>query len=64
MCGFEMYFPPLFFSIVSHLIIQLLHEIQFCRLIHLRYMYIFERVMGLLKWIVMNFARLEVSIAQ
>ncbi|XP_031097902.1 uncharacterized protein LOC116002032 isoform X2 [Ipomoea triloba] len=50
----EMYFPPSFFDIMVHLIIHLVREIKMSGPVFLRYMYPFERYMGVLKGYVRN----------
>lgn len=48
-CQLEMYFPPAFFDIMIHLIVHLVREIRLCGLIYLRWMYLVERFMKVLK---------------
>ena len=36
LCQLEMYFPPLFFDIMIHLIVHLVREIKLCGLVYLR----------------------------
>ncbi|XP_019164337.1 PREDICTED: uncharacterized protein LOC109160505 [Ipomoea nil] len=64
LCQFEMYFPPSFFDIMVHLIVHLVREIKMCGLVFMRYMYPFERYMGILKGYVRNRYRLEGSIIE
>ncbi|KAL6538915.1 hypothetical protein OROMI_025241 [Orobanche minor] len=64
MCAFEMYFPPSFFDIMPHLVVHLVREIKLCGPVFLRYMYPFERAMGILKGRVRNLAKPEASIVQ
>ena len=49
LCQLEKFFPPSFFDIMVHLIVHLIHEIKMCGPVFLRYMYPFERFMGILK---------------
>ncbi|WCJ37799.1 hypothetical protein M5689_018900 [Euphorbia peplus] len=64
MCALEMYFPPSFFDVMPHLMVHLVREIKLCGPVCLRYMYPFEREMGVLKGRVMNLAKPEASIVQ
>jgi len=45
----EMYFPPLFFDIMVHLIVYLVRGIKCCGPIYLQWMYPVERYMKILK---------------
>ncbi|KAL4557509.1 hypothetical protein LXL04_021393 [Taraxacum kok-saghyz] len=45
----QMYFPPSLFDVMVYLISHILNEIKYCGLVLLRYMYPFERYMGVLK---------------
>jgi len=49
LCQLEMYFPPLFFNIVVHLIVHLVKEIKCCSPVYLWWMYLVERYMKILK---------------
>jgi len=49
LCELEMYFPPLFFDIMIHLIVHLMREIRICGPVFLRWMYPVERYMKILK---------------
>lgn len=62
LCQFEMYFPPSFFDIMVHLVLHLVREVQECGPVFLRWMYPFERYMGILKDKAKNRARPEGSI--
>ncbi|XP_031090937.1 uncharacterized protein LOC115995929 [Ipomoea triloba] len=64
LCQFEMYFPPSFFDVMVHLTVHLVWEIKMCGPIFLRYMYPFERYMGILKGYVRNRYRPEGSIIE
>ena len=47
LCQLEMYFPPSFFDIMVQLVIHLVREVKLCGPVYLRYMYPFERYMGI-----------------
>lgn len=64
LCQLEMYFPPSFFDVMVHLSVHLVHEIKMCGPVFLRYMYPFERYMGILKGYVRNRYRSEGSIIE
>ncbi|GJR44207.1 hypothetical protein Tco_1312310 [Tanacetum coccineum] len=49
LCELEMYFPPSFFDVMVHLVSHIIVEIKACGPVFLRYMYPFERYMGILK---------------
>ncbi|KAA0059068.1 transposase [Cucumis melo var. makuwa] len=59
LCLLEKYFPPSFFTIMVHLVVHLVREIEFCGPVHLRWMYPFERYMKVLKTYVGNRNRPE-----
>ncbi|TYK10916.1 transposase [Cucumis melo var. makuwa] len=59
LCLLEKYFPPSFFTIMVHLVVHLVREIEFCGPVHLRWMYPFERYMKVLKTYVRNRNRPE-----
>ncbi|KAL4038500.1 hypothetical protein IC575_002121 [Cucumis melo] len=59
LCLLEKYFPPSFFTIMVHLVVHLVREIEFYGPVHLRWMYPFERYMKVLKTYVRNRNRLE-----
>ncbi|KAI5386956.1 hypothetical protein KIW84_073195 [Lathyrus oleraceus] len=42
LCQLKMYFTPLFFYIIVHLLVYLAREIRFCGLVYLRWMYPIE----------------------
>src|SRR3954470_23547359 len=62
--SFELVFPPSFFNIMTHLVVQLVEEISILGPVFLHNMFPFERFMGLLKKYVRNRARLEGSISK
>jgi hypothetical protein len=64
LCHLEMYFPPSFFDVMVHLVVHLVREIKMCGPVFLRYMYPFERYMGILKSYVRNRYRPEGSIVE
>ncbi|XP_019197730.1 PREDICTED: uncharacterized protein LOC109191558 [Ipomoea nil] len=64
LCQFEMYFPPSFFDVMVHLTVHLVWEIKICGPVFLRYMYPYERYMGILKGYVRNRYRPEGSIIE
>ncbi|XP_078149690.1 uncharacterized protein LOC144545009 [Carex rostrata] len=64
LCHLEMYFPPSFFDVMVHLVVHLVREIKICGPVFLRYMYQFERFMGILKSYVRNRHRPEGSIVE
>jgi len=59
-----MYFPPAFFDIMVHLIVHLVREIKCCGPVYLRWMYLVERYMKILKWYTKNLHHLEASIVE
>jgi len=61
--GFELIFPPLFFNIMTHLLVHIVKEIDILGPVFLHNMFPFERFMGVLKKCVRNRACLEGSIA-
>ena len=64
LCKLERIFPPAFFSIMVHLTIHLPEEALNGGLVHMRWMYPFERYLGTLKHFVRNRAKPEGSIAE
>lgn len=64
LCLLEKYFPPAFFTIMVHLVVHLVREIEFCGPIYLRWMYPFERYMKVLKGYVRNRHRPEGCIGE
>lgn len=64
LCQLEMYFPPSFFDVMVHLVSHIVGEIKACGPVFLRYMYPFERYMGILKGYVRNRNRPEGSIIE
>ena len=61
--GFELIFSPSFFNIMTHLLVHLVNEIDILGPVFLHNMFLFERIMGVLKKCVRNRARPEGSIA-
>ena len=59
LCLLKKYFPPSFFDIMIHLMVHLVREVRFCGPVYLRWMYLFERFMKVLKSYVRNRNRLE-----
>jgi hypothetical protein len=57
----EMYFPPSFFDIMTHLLYHLVDELDVCGPIAIRWMYPIERYMKTLKLYVRNMARPKTS---
>ncbi|XP_052624819.1 uncharacterized protein LOC128132334 [Lactuca sativa] len=64
LCQLEMYFPPSFFDVMVYLTSHIVREIKYCGPVFLRYMYPFERYMGILKGYVRNRHRQEGSIVE
>ena len=64
LCLLEQYFPPSFFDVMVHLVVHIVREIKICGPVFLRYMYPFERYMGILKGYVRNRHRPEGSIIE
>ena len=64
LCQLEMYFAPLFFDIVIHLIVHLVREIKCHGLVYLRWMYPVEQYMKILKRYTKNLHYLEGSIVE
>jgi len=64
LCQLKMYFPPSFFDIMVHLIVDLVREIRICGPAFLRWMYPVERCMKILKGYVKNLYRPEASIVE
>jgi len=62
LCQLEMYFPPSFFDIMVHLIVHLVMKIQLCGSVFLRWIYLVERYMKILKGHVKNQYQPEASI--
>ena len=62
--SFELLFPPCFFNIMTHLLVQLVEEIRILGSLFLHNMFPFERFMGVLKKYVHNRARPEGSISK
>ena len=64
LCELEMYFPPSFFDIMVYLTIHLVKEVQLYGLVYLRWMYLNEQFMKILKGYMKNRYRLEGCIAE
>ena len=54
LCQLEMYFPPLFFDIMVHLIVHLVKQIKCCGPVYLGWMYLVKRYMKNLKGYMME----------
>jgi hypothetical protein len=63
LCLFEMWFPPRFFDVMSHLVIHLVEELAICGPVHTRWCYAIERYMGVLTAYVRDKGRPEASMA-
>jgi hypothetical protein len=63
LCLFEMWFPPGFFDVMSHLVIHVVEELAICGPLHARWYYAIERYMGVLATYVRDKARPEASMA-
>ena len=62
--SFEMVFPPLFFNIMTHLLVHIVKEINILGPVFLHNMFPFERYMSVLKKYVSNSSRPEGCIAK
>ena len=62
--GFELIFPPLFFNIMTHLLVHLVKEIDILGPVFLHNMFPFEWFLGILKKYVRNRAHPEGSICR
>ena len=62
--SFEMVFPPLFFNIMTHLLVHIVKEINILGPVSLHNMFPFERYMAVLKEYVRNRSRPEGCIAK
>ena len=49
LCQLEMFFPPSFFDIMVHLVVHLVREIRLCQPVYMRWTYLVERYMKILK---------------
>ncbi|XP_060965366.1 uncharacterized protein LOC133034322 [Cannabis sativa] len=54
LCNLEKFFPPSFFDIMIHLMVHLVREARLCGPVWVRWMYLFERNMKVLKSYVRN----------
>jgi hypothetical protein len=59
MCNIETIFPPLFFDLMPHSLIHIVHEMKYLCPMFLHQLYPFERFMTVLKKYVHNQSRLE-----
>ena len=57
LCLLEKYFPPSIFDIMLYLTVNLVREVRLCGPMYMRWMYIFERYMRVLKGYVRNRTR-------
>ena len=64
LCLMEKNYPSLFFDIMVHLTVHLVHEVQLSGPVYLRRMYPFQRFMKILKGYVRNRNRQEGCIAK
>lgn len=64
MCDLEIYFPPAFFDVMTHLLVHVVDEVQQYGPVASRWMYPMERYMKLLKGHVRTYYRPEASMAQ
>jgi hypothetical protein len=49
MCNLETIFPPLFFDLMPHLLVHIVHEMKYLGPVFLHQMYPFERFVTVLK---------------
>ena len=54
LCLLEKYFPPSIFDIMLYLTVHLVREVRLCGPVYMRWMYLFERYMRVLKGYVRN----------
>ncbi|KAL0344385.1 UNVERIFIED_CONTAM: hypothetical protein Sangu_1325900 [Sesamum angustifolium] len=64
LCKLERIFPPAYFDVIIHLMIHLASEAKLTGLVQYRWMFSFERKLGVFKRYVCNKARLEACIAE
>ena len=64
LCQLEMYFPLSFFDIMVHLIVHLVRETKCCNLVYLRWMYLVDQYMKILKGYTKNLQCPEDSIVE
>jgi hypothetical protein len=62
--SFELVFPPSFFNIMTHLLVQLVEEIAIHEPVFVHNMFSFERFIGVLKKYIHNRARPKRSISK
>jgi hypothetical protein len=48
-CMLEMVMPPSFFDVMTHLVIHLVEELNFCGLVHTRWMYCIKQMNKVVK---------------
>jgi hypothetical protein len=63
LCLMELWFPPGFFDITTHLVIHLIEEVQLCGPVHARWCYAVERYLGVLTTYVRDKSKPEASMA-
>lgn len=63
LCLFELWFPPGFFDVMSHLVVHLVEEVDICGPVHARWCYSIERYMGNLAKYVRKKGRPEAGMA-
>ncbi len=63
LCDFEVYFPPAFFDVMTHLLIHVVEDIELFGPVTARWMYPLERFMKLLKGHVHRYYNPEASMA-
>ena len=64
MCLLDKYFPPSFFTIMMHLTVDIVREVELCGPVYLRWMYPFRRYIKVLKNYVRNRHRPEDCITE
>ncbi|CAM6097690.1 unnamed protein product [Calypogeia fissa] len=64
LCTLEMHFPPSFFVVMTHLMVHVTEELNLCGPVSMRWMYLVERYLKVLKGYVRNEARQEASMAE
>ena len=63
LCDLEMYFPPAFFDVMTHLLVHIVEELDLYGPVSAHWMYPLERYMKLLKDHVWTYYRPEASMA-
>ena len=64
LCMLEKEFPPAFFDVMTHLLMDLVEELDICGPVHICWMYLMERYLKTLKGYVQNRDRPEASVAE